>query len=196
MSAQSILLYQQLARVIGKLASSVEIELQKQMHDLGLHLQQTGDKLNNLSPQIDRIKDKIIDVEQYVFGELSSVLRRSTEIAQGNMVDAESLQRLLTVLLRTVLQTNAEVAAHHEKSLELATTKANENIDGLMSVIGAAFASAMSLHDLMVCDSPPRSSLKWWRPETDKLQEASHNQAVEMAHRQDKLEQVRHPDAF
>jgi hypothetical protein len=135
---------------MGKLASSVEFELQRQMADFGFQLQETGKRLQDLSPDIDNIKVKLRSMQSSVMDKLDAALHRSAELAHGSIADAKSLQQLLGVLLGTVLQTNAEVAATHEKSLEMVTRKADESLSGFMTAVSMAITSSVTLRTQMV----------------------------------------------
>jgi predicted nucleic acid-binding Zn-ribbon protein len=136
---------------MGKLATGVENELQKKMEDLGFHLQQTSDQLEELSPQINRIKNSVFEIESYITSKLDSVIKQSAELTQDSIASAQDLHKLLEVLLGTVLQTNAEVAAKHEKSLDIVKKKADENLSSLLTALSTAVASSMSLQNEMVC---------------------------------------------
>ncbi|UQC90917.1 uncharacterized protein CLUP02_16449 [Colletotrichum lupini] len=88
---------------------------------------------------------------------------------KGGLEDAQNLQQLLTVLLKTVLSSNAEVAASHELALTDFKERTGNEVAAVMAALATAIASSTSLHGQL---------------------EQSHIRAIELAHRQDSLEKV------
>jgi hypothetical protein len=63
---------------------------------------------------------------------------------------AESLQQLLSVLLATVHERNAQLAFAHEMSIRQAAEKTSGDIAALAGVVATAVASTSELHKQIV----------------------------------------------
>ncbi|GAB1315695.1 hypothetical protein MFIFM68171_05905 [Madurella fahalii] len=143
--AQNILLYQRLTRVIAQLTDGVEAELQKRMDELDNRARQSVEKLEQLAPRIDQLKDKITKAVSYLSHDLDFAMRRSSESVHDGLQHAENLQRLLGVLLTNVLESNSQLAFAHEQSLQRASKRAEDDMGALMAVVSTAIASSNSL---------------------------------------------------
>ncbi|KAL2194315.1 hypothetical protein P885DRAFT_71386 [Corynascus similis CBS 632.67] len=151
--AQHILLYQRLTRVIAQLTDGVEAELQQRMDDLDNRARQSVEKLDRLTPQIGRLSDGLARVESYLSGDLELALKKTSESYRDGLQHAQNLQQLLSVLLGNVLESNSQLAFAHEKSLQQASQRVNEDMDALMAVVSSAVASSTSLqHQIQLSD--------------------------------------------
>ncbi|KAK4248549.1 hypothetical protein C7999DRAFT_13509, partial [Corynascus novoguineensis] len=151
--AQHILLYQRLTRVIAQLTDGVEAELQKRMDDLDNRARQSVEKLDRLTPQIGRLSDGLARVESYLSGDLELALKKTSQSYRDGLQHAQNLQQLLSVLLGNVLESNSQLAFAHEKSLQQASQRVNEDMDALMAVVSSAVASSTSLqHQIQLSD--------------------------------------------
>ncbi|AEO64002.1 uncharacterized protein THITE_2141973 [Thermothielavioides terrestris NRRL 8126] len=165
--AQNILLYQRLTRVLARLTDGVEAELQKRMDDLDQRARQSMEKLEQLTPQIGRLSEGLARVQNYLSEDLDLALRKSSESVRDGLQHAENLQQLLGVLVANVLESNSQLAFAHEKSIQQATQRVNDDVEALTSVIYTAVISSSSLQQHI---------------------EFSNQQAAALAQRQDNLE--------
>lgn len=69
---------------------------------------------------------------------------------RSGLNDAENLQQLLAVLLNTVLNNNAEVAASHEKHLTIIKERAGNEIEVIASALSSVAVSSAALNNQMV----------------------------------------------
>ncbi|KAL1875878.1 hypothetical protein Daus18300_003069 [Diaporthe australafricana] len=144
--AQNILLYQRLVQVMAKLTHGVEIEIQKHMENLELRVQKTGAVLENLEPELDRLRDKLAQVGDFISQDLDSTLKNSGEAINTGLNDAANLQRILAVMMQTVLDGTSHVAAAQEKSMEV-FGKGSNGLDEWAAAVTAATESALSLNN-------------------------------------------------
>jgi Mg2+ and Co2+ transporter CorA len=149
-TAQNILLYQRLTRVIAQLTDGVEAELQKRMDDLDNRARQSVEKLEQLTPQIGRLSQGLARVERYLAGDLDLALKKASETSRDNLEHAENLKQLLHVLLGNVLESNSQLAFAHEQSLQQASQRVNDDMGALMAVVSTAIASSTSLQRQIV----------------------------------------------
>ncbi|KAK1448862.1 nuclear membrane fusion protein Kar5 [Colletotrichum melonis] len=167
--AQSIRLYQRLTEVLSKLSEGVEQELEAHLHAINLRAAETTEQLRQMNPDIDQLRNSLQDLDRYVSQDVMQMVQASNSAMRGGLEDAQNLQQLLTVLLKTVLSSNAEVAASHELALTDFKERTGNEVAAVMAALATAIASSTSLHGQL---------------------ELSHIRAIELAHRQDSLEKV------
>lgn len=135
---------------MAKLTYGVEIELQKHMEDLELRVQRAGDVVQGLEPELNRLRAKLAKIEDYVSHDLDQSVQRSGDSINDGLQGAAHLQRMLAVMVQTVLDGNSHIAATQEKSIEFANQKTNE-INTWMALMETAATSAFTLNDELVC---------------------------------------------
>ncbi|CCC06625.1 unnamed protein product [Sordaria macrospora k-hell] len=146
----------------------VEDELHKRMDQLDLRTQESIKNLDNLTPQIDKLRDGLAMVHDYLATDVGAVLRRSSASLHDSQQQAEDLQKLLNILLTGVLDGHSKVAHAHEHALQQVSVRANDDIGALVAVVATAAASTTALQQQI---------------------ELSNQQAAALARRQDNLEQ-------
>lgn len=124
------------------------------MDDLDNRARQSVEKLDRLTPQIGRLSDGLARVESYLSGDLELALKKTSESYRDGLQHAQNLQQLLSVLLGNVLESNSQLAFAHEKSLQQASQRVNEDMDALMAVVSSAVASSTSLQHQIVSLQP------------------------------------------
>ena len=148
-SAQNILLYQRLTKVLAKLTHGVEIEIQKNMDHLELRLQKAGTAVQALEPQLETLMEKLARVEDYVSYDLDHALKKSSDSINSGLHSATNLQQFLKVMIQTVLDGTSHVAVAQEKSVQLSIQNQG-NMEEWSVVMAAAAATAMSLNNQIV----------------------------------------------
>ncbi|ROW08242.1 hypothetical protein VMCG_03119 [Cytospora schulzeri] len=143
--AQSILLYQRLTKVLAKLTHGVEIDIKNHMSKLELRFQKAATAVQDLEPQLDRLREKLVRTEDYVSHNFEHALKKSAESLNIGLQDATTLQQLIAVVMQTALEGTAHVAAAQEKSVQLANQN-NDDMDKWSAVITAAATAAVSLN--------------------------------------------------
>lgn len=131
----------------------VEIELQKHMENIELRVQKTSAVIENLGPELERLRDKLGKVDNYISQNLDRTLKKSSESISNGLDDAANLQQMLTVMMQTVLDGTSHVAAAQERSMEV-FGKGSNDLDKWAAVVATASASALSLNSQIV--SEPR----------------------------------------
>ncbi|POS74960.1 hypothetical protein DHEL01_v206644 [Diaporthe helianthi] len=142
--AQNILLYQRLIQVMAKMTHGVEVDIQKHMENLELRVQRTGDVIANLEPELDRLRAKLAMVDSYITENLDITLKKSSESVSNGLVDTANLQRILAVMMQTVLDGTSHVAAAQEKSIDV-FVEGRKDLDRWAALVATASASALSL---------------------------------------------------
>lgn len=69
---------------------------------------------------------------------------------RSGLEDAESLQQMLAVLLKTVLDSNAAAAAFHEKTLDTFMQRTSREISIVMTALSTVVSSTTALNEQMV----------------------------------------------
>ncbi|KAK7744397.1 hypothetical protein SLS62_010187 [Diatrype stigma] len=156
-----------LAKIMNQMTDSVDQELETRMHDFDRRTREATEKVDDLSPIVDRLSQGLSDIESILSKGLPSALKRSTDALDGGIESAVNLQRLLQVMMRDVLNGHAETASAHEQSLNIMGRRAESEMEAVMAVVAAAAASTTALQNQI---------------------ELSRLQAVEVEHKQDSLE--------
>lgn len=134
---------------MAKMTYGVEIELQKHMENLELQVQGTSAVIENLEAELDRLRDKLAKVDNYISQDLESTLTKSSESISNGLNDAANLQQILTVMMRTVLDGTSHVAAAQERSMEV-FGKGSNDLDKWAALVATASSSALSLNSQIV----------------------------------------------
>ncbi|KAK0708205.1 hypothetical protein B0H67DRAFT_332900 [Lasiosphaeris hirsuta] len=142
---QNILLFQRLTKLLSKLTTGVEAELQKKMDDIDQRAQQTFENLDRLSPQVDQLRHGLERVETYLARDLEKTLRRSSESAQDSLQQAEVLQQFLVALFSRFQESNTQLVSAHEQSLQQMAQRSNDDIGALAAIVASAVISTNAL---------------------------------------------------
>lgn len=165
--AQSIRLHQRLTEVLSKLSEGVEQELEAHLHAINTRATEVTDQLRRIIPDVDRLRDSIQDMDRTLSQQIMETAQASQHAMRNGLEDAQNLQQLLGVLLRTVLSSNAEVAASHEVAITAFKDRTESDLGVVMAALASAAASSASLQSQM---------------------ELSHLRVTELAGRQQNLE--------
>lgn len=156
LTAQNILLYQKLTKVMAKLTHGVEIELQKHMDNLQFRMNEAADRVHGLKPEVDRLRARLISIEDTVIVALEDSLRQSGDMTNTNVQDAANLQRMIAAMVQAVLEGTSHVAATQERSIQLARQNHEDNRHWAKE-LATATASAITLNNHLVCTMYPHS---------------------------------------
>jgi len=120
------------------------------MDDLDNRARQALDNIDRLSPQVDRLKDRLVMVEDYLSGNLAYALKKSSKSTGDALQSAEDLKQLLSTLVSTILERNEQLSSAHELSVRKATGKTNEDIAALAEIVSMTAASTSALQRQIV----------------------------------------------
>lgn len=139
---------------MAKMTHGVDVELQKHMDNLELRVQRTGAVMEQLEPELERLREKLEKVERYISKDLDSALKKSSESISNGLNDAANLRQILAVMMQTVLDGTSHVSAAQERSMEV-FDKGSQDLDRWAAVVATASVSALSLNSQIV-SSPER----------------------------------------
>ncbi|KAG7135756.1 hypothetical protein HYQ45_006568 [Verticillium longisporum] len=159
--AQNVELYKRLTGVLSRLTHGVETELEKHLRSINDKLDNAHLNLDHLAPRLNHLRDDLTALEQM----LSE--RDTTSSIQNGLRDANTLQQLISVLIETVLQSNADSSTSHDRALET-MQKYTDLESSVAAVLGGVITSTNSLQEHIT---------------------ASKFQTAAIAHQQDRLEQ-------
>ncbi|KAI8178356.1 hypothetical protein K4K52_007827 [Colletotrichum sp. SAR 10_76] len=165
--AQSIRLHQRLTEVLSKLSEGVEQELEAHLHSINTIATEVTDQLRRIVPDVDRLRDSVQDMDRTLSQQIMETAQASQHAMRNGLEDAQNLQQLLGALLRTVLSSNAEVAASHEVAITAFKDRTESDLGVFMTALASAAASSASLQSQV---------------------ELSHLRVTELAGRQQNLE--------
>ncbi|KAF6824702.1 nuclear membrane fusion protein kar5 [Colletotrichum plurivorum] len=147
--AQSILLHQRLTEVLSKLSEGIEQELEAHFSAINTRANEATDKLRRIIPDVDQLRQSLRDMDQTLSHDLAPLVEASHLAMRNGLNDAENLQQLLAVLLKTVLSNNAEVAASHETHLTTIKERAGNEIEVIASALSSVAVSSAALNSQM-----------------------------------------------
>ncbi|KAI0835114.1 hypothetical protein F5Y06DRAFT_306467 [Hypoxylon sp. FL0890] len=166
--AEQVLLFQRLTKVMGRFTDNVDKQFKQHLNDLDLRAQATGDRIDELSPKVDRVKEGLKSVEDMFLSRLVHSVKETTDAVNSGKEHALNLQRMLEVVFNSLLEGQAEVASNYEQSMQVATQRAESTVETAMQVVMAVTESVAHLQNQV---------------------ELSRLHAVELEYRQDNLEQ-------
>ncbi|KAI8623030.1 hypothetical protein F5Y19DRAFT_468834 [Xylariaceae sp. FL1651] len=164
---QNILLFQRLTKIMNRLTDGVDENFERRMHDLDLLAQIAGDKIDSLSPLLDKLQHGLEDADNMLSDRLLRVIKNSQEFVDSGLEGAATLERMLQVMLKDVIDGHAEAAAVHGQSLQVMRQGATSEMEIMVTAMTAAVAATTALHEQL---------------------EMSALQVVELESRQDNLE--------
>lgn len=119
------------------------------MEALDLQAHHIGKSLEELVPRVDSFGESLSRFEDYLTGDLHQTLRKSVKTSNAGLENAANLQRLLNVMISTILDGSSKVAATHEQSIDLASRGSSE-LGGLTSEVTAMASALVSLGNQIV----------------------------------------------
>ncbi|KAI1480992.1 hypothetical protein F4774DRAFT_66717 [Daldinia eschscholtzii] len=152
---------------MGKFTDDADDRFEHRMNSLEVRAKATGDRIDELSPKVDHLKDSLKSIEDFFLTQLKHSVKETTDAVSLGAHNAASLQKMLEVVLKGVLEGQAEVASSYEKSIRLANQRAEAAVDAAIQAVAVVAESAAHLRNQV---------------------EFSHLQAVELESRQSNLE--------
>ena len=120
------------------------------MDDLEARTRRSSEAIDRLNPRVNDLKNGLDQVHQYLVADLKESMQKSSDTVKEGIAHAENLQRMLTVLVSSVLQGTSKLAAANEKSIQEASMKANTEMSAVMAIVATAAASSVSLQKQIV----------------------------------------------
>ncbi|KAI8955396.1 hypothetical protein F4801DRAFT_529162 [Xylaria longipes] len=166
--AQNIILFQRLAKIMSRLADDVDVKIEQRMNNLNLRTRAVEEKIESLSPLLGKLQHDLECADEMLSHHLLQGIKKSHDQVNSGLRSAESLERMLQVLLQGVLDGHAEAAAMHDQSLQLMSRRASSEMDIMIGSMAAAVAATTALQNEI---------------------EASRIRSADLESRQDNLEQ-------
>lgn len=138
------------------------------MDELDAKAREAAERMEALNPHIDQLQDSLARVEKYLADDVELAVKQSKHWVKQGMEHVVNLEQMLAMLLKTVAESQSQVASAHKTTVDLATRKANDELSTLVAVVASAAASSALLQTQI---------------------EASRQHATVLAERQDSLEQ-------
>lgn len=120
------------------------------MSDLDNCAMQAAERVDQLNPHIDHLRDGLARVEKYLTRDVEQAVKQSEAWIKGGLEHTANLERMLAILLKTVMVSNDQVTAAQKESVELVTRKANDELSAFVGVVASAAASSMALQNQIV----------------------------------------------
>ncbi|KAF7548771.1 hypothetical protein G7046_g8550 [Stylonectria norvegica] len=142
-----ILLFRRVTRILEKLTTSIELEIEERLDSMNRMFQEATDSVESLAPHVDHLESRLRQVDEMIAGQLARTAQESNKIMESGLEHAGNLQDLLALLLKTAMDNAAEVANSHELALQAATHKVGDEIDAVLGVLSVAVSATVSLQD-------------------------------------------------
>lgn len=143
--AQSILLYERLAKVVEQLVNGIEEEMQKKMTKLETRVDATSKKLDLLNPRVAILRDSIGRALELVRTEMEESLKRYNNDIKKGAEKAKNLEDMVSKLLNAIQIASTDVGETHQRSLALLNRQANNELSALVNTVAATAASTAAL---------------------------------------------------
>ncbi|KAI1129393.1 hypothetical protein F5Y10DRAFT_291136 [Nemania abortiva] len=166
--AQNIVLFQRLTKIMSKLADDVDTKIEQRMNDLDLRTQATGEKVDDLSPLLEKLRRDLEDADIILSHHLLQGIKKSQDQVNSGLESAAHLERMLQVILKGAMDSHAQAAAVHDQSLQLMNQRTTSEMEIMVGTFEAAVAATVALQNQI---------------------ENSRVQAAELESKQDNLEQ-------
>ncbi|CAI4219455.1 unnamed protein product [Parascedosporium putredinis] len=138
--AQSIHLYQRITKILEKLTNEVDEEMREKMHLFGDGLREASKEVEELSPIVHGLKDRLGGLKALIFEDLGP----QVEAMDINLQKAADIKHVLSILLATILEAHAEISAVHN----MAMNDLSERVDHANEGILASFSTTTKFMDL------------------------------------------------
>ncbi|KAI1772275.1 hypothetical protein F4818DRAFT_444502 [Hypoxylon cercidicola] len=142
---QQILLFQRLAKVMGRFSEDADKGFKRHMDNLDLRARETGGRLDELSPKIDDLKEGLKSIEDFFLGRLIQQVKETTDAIHSGTDNAVNLQRMLEAILASAVENQVEVASAYEQSLQLVNDRAQSAVNTATRAVVAVTQSAAHL---------------------------------------------------
>ncbi|OHW90673.1 nuclear membrane fusion protein kar5 [Colletotrichum incanum] len=147
--ARSIRLHQRLTEILSKISKGVEQELEANIQAINLRATETTEQLRLMVPEIEQLRNQLQDLDRTIYQDVMQISQASNSVMRDGLEDAQNLQQLLSVLLKTVLSNNAEVAASQEVALATLKERTDSEVAVVMAALATAAVSSASLQNQM-----------------------------------------------
>ncbi|KAI1304007.1 hypothetical protein F5Y03DRAFT_407041 [Xylaria venustula] len=145
--AQNIVLFQRLAKIMSTLADDVDVKIEQRMNEFELRAQAVGEKFEGLSPLIGKLQHDLENADDMLSHHLLQGIKSSQDQVNNGITNAEHLQRMLQVMLKSVMEGHAEVAAVHDQSLQVMSQQATSEISLIVDSVTAVMAATVALQN-------------------------------------------------
>ncbi|KAJ8129584.1 hypothetical protein O1611_g4048 [Lasiodiplodia mahajangana] len=166
--AQNIILFQRLTKIMSKLTDDVDAKIEERMNDLDLRTQAAGEKVDSLSPLLEKLQRDLGDAHNILSHQLLRRIKESQDQVNSGLESAAQLEKTLQIILKGAVDSHAEAVAVHDQSLELMNQRTTSEMEIMVGAFSAAVAATVALRNQI---------------------ESSRVQAAELESRQDSLEQ-------
>ncbi|PNY26857.1 Nuclear membrane fusion protein Kar5 [Tolypocladium capitatum] len=180
---RNIQLYERITKILAKLTTQVETELEGRFKSLDKMFRDTSANLESITPRVDEVKARLFQVERIMSEVVSRGAEESAATVKDGLDNAKRLQQLLAVILATVLDNDDKIVRSHESALQVVSKKAGDDFGAVMATLGAATISSASLLRELVCLP---SSLHADNANVEKAE--SQSRMADIAHRQERIE--------
>ncbi|KAI5861311.1 hypothetical protein GGS23DRAFT_598478 [Durotheca rogersii] len=165
--AQKILLFERVTKIMWKFTNEVEEKFEHTMVDLNSRAKATGKAIDDLSPQLDRLRNGLEYLQGIMLSSLNNAFKDTADSAEKGARTAIELQRILEMILNNSRDGQTELASAYERSLQAASPQVDSAMGRIVDAISVIADSSLNLQ---------------------RQAEASHGRMLELESRQKNIE--------
>ncbi|PHH60735.1 hypothetical protein CDD81_1317 [Ophiocordyceps australis] len=164
---KSIHLFKRMTEIMARLTIKVEADLEPRFQDLNQRILDTRANMDIMHPQVEDIKESLLQIEHLIRNAVSQSFEETATSIRASTMDAKNLQNMLSGLLTSLLETEANITHSHEASLYAVTQRFESKLESVFLAMDSAVETSNSLKDRLT---------------------ESESQAIEIASQQQKME--------
>ncbi|KAI2633316.1 hypothetical protein GGS21DRAFT_491037 [Xylaria nigripes] len=135
--AQNILLFRRLTKIMSKLADDAGAEIEQRMNSVSQRAQVASDKIDGLSPLLDKLQHNIETAVVTVTNRLFRGITDSQTRVDSGLKNALQLDTLLQLMVKNMTESHAEMAVVQEQSLQAVSQRASSEVDFVLGAMAA-----------------------------------------------------------
>ncbi|KAM0223956.1 hypothetical protein ACHAQD_003035 [Fusarium lateritium] len=146
---ENVLLYQRITKILARLTHDIEADMEARFQSLNRAFDAASRSVDNMGPQVRHIQTEMEKASRTLRHELRHAVQDSRDIVQSSLKDIQALHDLLELLILSVQEKTADIASSYEVALQTSTGKLNNEVEVLMTALGVAVGSSVTLRNQM-----------------------------------------------
>ncbi|PHH86049.1 hypothetical protein CDD83_10824 [Cordyceps sp. RAO-2017] len=142
---KNIHLFQRITKVLDRLTSQAESDLEARFEALNQVFRDTSANLEGIKPRLSDLKSGLVEVEQFLSHFIHRKMQQTATSVTDGLENARGLQLALEKLLLTVHESNEKVERSYELMVHSASTQISGGVGEAVANVEAAIAASASL---------------------------------------------------
>ncbi|KAH7261032.1 uncharacterized protein BKA55DRAFT_504888 [Fusarium redolens] len=148
---ENILLYQRITKILEKLTSDVEADMEERFHSLNRAYTAASQSVEDIGPHVRHLRTEMERASQILRDDLGRAAQQdSRDIVENGLKETKVLHDLLELLAHSIQEKTADIVSSQEVALQASAKQLSNEADILMAVLSAAVSSSVSLQNQVV----------------------------------------------